>query len=229
MHFVEEKGVFILGREGILSENRVAHDGKRLRVRRRLSRSRPVQQHGHAGSVGRDEHPPVLGHRGAPHVSEAGGQAPATSRPGPRTATIRRRISSASAPTRPAPTQTSYAIRSDLFGAQRRRPALFRSCWSGGGARVSESETRPRERQPRAFDRGAVQSVHALRASANRWTTCARWPFWKSTIASRRTRARADGIASISRGSTIGPPAATRSTASTPTSVSSSDSSPGGG
>ena len=174
MHFVEEKAIFILGREGFYPEARIAHDGKRVRVRRRLSRSRPVQQQGHAGSVGRDEHAPVLGHRGAPDVSEAGEQAPAGRDVGraprlPAGGFLRHRPRLGSR----RPDQLRHPI-GPLRRARRRAPAADRA--GGRRPRVSEPETRPGKGQPRAFHRAACSIRPPRRASASRSTTCARWP-----------------------------------------------------
>ena len=118
MHFVEERAIFILGREGLYPKLGSLTTGSGFAYGAGYRDRDLLNNKGTRGSLGRDEHPPVLGDRGAAHVSEAGAQAPASSRRGPRTATIRRRISSASAPTRLAPTQTSYAIQSDLFGGR---------------------------------------------------------------------------------------------------------------
>ena len=226
MHFVEEKGIFILGREGLYPKLGSLTTGSGFAYGAGYPRSRPVRQQGHARPVGRDQHAAVLGDRGAAHVSEA--RAPAAARRG-----------LGRAPRLPA---GGFLRHRPRLGARRTRPAMpsdrtssaaapasgrFRIVLVGGGVEYLNPRLGPGKdsRVPsieqvfdpvdgaRARRVGGLPPLDGLRGGG--------------LSRSRRTRARAAGIASTSRTSTIAPPAATRSTASTPTCVSSSASSPG--
>ena len=89
--------------------------------------------------------------------------------------------------------QTSYAIRSDLFGAARRRSPVS-AAPGGRRRRVPEPKTR-RGPGHRACRRSRISSIPPRRPGlASRSTTSGRWRSSSWTIASRRTRGRAAGI-----------------------------------
>ena len=70
MHFVEERAIFILGREGFYPKIGSLTTGSGFAYGAGYRDRDLFNNTGHGGSVGRDQPPPVLGHRGAPHVSD---------------------------------------------------------------------------------------------------------------------------------------------------------------
>ena len=212
---------------GALSEARLAHDRQRLRLRRRLSRSRSVRQQGHARSCGPRRARRRTGRPRRGSRFRSWRTSGCWSRPGPRTATTRRRISSASAPTRRATTRPATPSDRTSFGGRAGvRP--LRSCSLGGGLEYlnprlghgKDSRVPSIEQRLRSVDGAGPRRIGRLPAldglSGGRLSRAEERA--QGRVVSRRPLAlRRSHHRPVSR-----------STASTPTCVSSSASSPGG-
>ena len=152
MHFAEEKGIFILDREGFYPKLGSLTTGSGFAYGAGFRDRDLFANKGHARSVGRRQHQAVLGDRGAADVSAARAQPPASRGLGGHRDYPQENFFGLGPDSDARRSDPSYAIRTNHFGGSRRRPARSAICSSAAGLEYLKPRLGPGQGRSRALD-----------------------------------------------------------------------------